>query len=140
MKSLFLLGFLKPRLLADEQICIQCLHVQFKNIERSVPAIERIEPFSFEVAIIIPGHDQQRLLSLTNAHQLQIPATIARNIQRKCEYWPGKISHSHQGVLNISGAKEILTKIYHLIHLPWLSTLFMIDSGDKGTVSSLRFE
>ena len=27
-----------------------CMHVQFKNIKRSVPAIERIEPFSFEDA------------------------------------------------------------------------------------------
>ena len=27
-----------------------CMHVQFKNIKRSVPVTERIEPFSFEVA------------------------------------------------------------------------------------------
>ena len=68
------------------------MHVQFKNMKRSgVPAIERIEPFSFEElphhrGIIIPGHNQQRSLTLTiNAHQLQIPATMARNIQGKCE-------------------------------------------------------
>ena len=39
-----------------------CLHVQFKNIKRSVLATERIEPFPFAVArhrgIIIPGHNQ----------------------------------------------------------------------------------
>ena len=70
----------------------ECMHVQFKNIKRSgVPAIERIEPFYFEElphhrGIIIPGHNQQRSLTLTiNAHQLQIPATMARNIQGKCE-------------------------------------------------------
>ena len=27
-----------------------CMHVQFKNIKRFVPAIERIDPFSFEDA------------------------------------------------------------------------------------------
>ena len=42
-----------------------CMHVQFKNIKRSVPAIERIEPsFSSRLPhhreIIIPGHNQQR--------------------------------------------------------------------------------
>ena len=36
--------------------------------------------------------------------------------------------------------REFLQKIYHSIHLPWISTLLMIDSGDKGTVSYLRFE
>ena len=38
--------------------------------------------------------------------------------------------------------REFLQKIYLSINLPWISTLFMIDSADKGTVllSYLRFE
>ena len=66
-----------------------CMHVQFKNIKRSVPAIQRIVPFPLRLPhhreIIIPGHNQQCSLTLTKLHQLQIPATIARIIQRKCE-------------------------------------------------------
>ena len=34
-----------------------CIQVQFKNIKRSVPAIERIEPFSFEVATSSGHHN-----------------------------------------------------------------------------------
>ena len=33
-----------------------CMHMQFKNIKRSVPAIERIEPSSFEVATSSGNH------------------------------------------------------------------------------------
>ena len=81
----------KTQIIRSANMHTVCMHVQFKNIKRSgVPAIERIEHFFFEElphhrGIIIPGHNQQRSLTLTNAHQLQIPATMATNIQGKFE-------------------------------------------------------
>ena len=128
-----------------------CMHVQFKNIKRSVPAItERIEP-SFPSrllhhwGIIIPGHINNMLtiiIMLTNPHQLQILATITRNIQWKCEYNANivqeKTAIPTKAFRIYLAQREFLQKIYHSIHLPWISTL--IDSGDKGTVSYLRFE
>ena len=125
-----------------------CMHVQFKNIKRSVPAIERIEP-SFPSSATSsgnhnPGPYQQYAdyVTLTNPHQLQILATITRNIQWKCEYNVNivqeKTAIPTKAFRIYLAQREFLQKIYHSIHLPWISTL--IDSGDKETVSYLRFE
>ena len=56
-----------------------CMHVQFKNIKRSVPALERIEPFSFAVAT--SSGNQSRLI-INNANYRWLTRTNCRSQQR----------------------------------------------------------
>ena len=109
-------GFFKTQLICRvANIHPVCMLVpQFKNIKRSVPAIQHMNVFPSRLphrpGIIIPGHNQQRWLTRTNCKSQLWPQGIYNGNANVMRILTRRNQPFNQSVLNISGSKEILTK------------------------------